>query len=196
MREEEYTSKSLKTVTSEYKFPIIDICALLWAFPRGMRGGLSVGMKGINLIKKHIEEGVRCYITGGVEDECLDDAYWIQLVNRRLNEEEKYKLSGLIQVFSDRGLVLNLNPKDDFLYNEMSPYLHESVNYPKLSPEDADIFLSALFSSKKRGDSSLVISNDSKIKNLWREFKEKNKINPRRFGFALRRGLDAYELLH
>lgn len=193
---EEYTSKSLKTITSEYEFPIIDICALLCAFPRGMRGRLSVGMNGINLIKKYIEEGVQCYITGGVEDECLDDAYWLQLLNRRLNEEEKYNLSPLIQVFRDNGLVLNLNPKDDFLYNEMSSYLHESVNYPQLTPVDADLFLSALFSSKKRGKSSLVISNDSKIKNLWIEFKKKDKINPRRFGFALRRGLDAYELLH
>ena len=190
-----YTSPSLETLASRYDFLLMDTCALLCAFRRGEKEIFHMGEKGINVIRNYIERGVKCFVTEGIIGECVDDSYWSQLYSRSLGRERRYNLSDLMKVFEEKELVLNLQPKDLPFYEEVSSCLHNFVDYENLGPIDVDLFLSALFLSKEEGKSALLISNDFKIAKLWREFMGEGKLDPRRFGFAFRIGLDVFDEL-
>jgi len=194
MRKESSVLYSLERISSLFDYLIWDTCALV-----GCLGSDINEINFIDLMKKHLGEGGRSYLTRNVIREYLSINYWeeklIPLIGKQRTDGIMTKRNDLVEVFREKERVLELREKEE---KTSARIINLAPNFRAkygISATDFEVLIYDFVIGFERG-SVAIVSNDSRLSKSFNELGKIFEDNSKSVAIIARKEEDGFDVLN
>jgi len=209
--------ETLEEIASKYSIVLMDSSILSHYFG-DKQDSISIEDKIIMFEEEHqsgtvlmdyLKKGIPCFITPLVSEEFQNRVHYDykKIIKRRGTKQNRESLdfsrkrrdaqkeiTKLIYTFQENNKIFKLSENEHDLYEIYYERHSEFLNFYELKKVGFDFLIHGLVAAQTY-ESSALISNNFRIVRAWKHIRRKERISPKQFGFALRKGLDDFEIL-